>query len=72
MQLIKCKGKEKNDPSLYIYSQGKAADFFVIILEGRVEVTIGRENLTFESGPFTSFGTQALTQNIAIGIFPQY
>lgn len=47
--------------------QGKAADYFVLILEGRVEVIVGRENLTFESGPFTFFGTQALTQNIGLG-----
>lgn len=42
-------------------SQGKAADYFVLILEGRVEVTIGKENLVFESGPFSHFGYQALT-----------
>ena len=47
--------------------QGKAADYFVLILEGRVEVTCGRENLVFESGPFTYFGQQALTQNVGVG-----
>jgi len=63
---IKCKGKEKDDESLLIYQQGKPVDFFVLILEGRVEVTVGRENLVFESGPFTYFGTQALVPNIGI------
>ena len=33
----------------------------MLILEGRVEVTVGRENLVFDSGPFTHFGMQALT-----------
>ncbi|XP_034666172.1 metal transporter CNNM4 isoform X1 [Drosophila subobscura] len=63
---IKSKGKSKDDPSLYIFTQGKAVDFFVLILEGRVEVTIGKEALMFESGPFTYFGTQALVQNVVI------
>uniref|UniRef100_A0A1B0GLB6 Metal transporter cnnm2 n=1 Tax=Lutzomyia longipalpis TaxID=7200 RepID=A0A1B0GLB6_LUTLO len=63
---IKCKGKERSDPSMLIYQQGKPVDFFVLILEGRVEVTVGKENLVFESGPFTYFGTQALVQNVGI------
>lgn len=64
---IKCKGKEKNDPSLVIYEQGKPVDYFVLILEGRVEVTIGVEGLMFECGPFTYFGSDALVQNIGGG-----
>ncbi|KAH8272169.1 hypothetical protein KR018_005674, partial [Drosophila ironensis] len=63
---IKTKGKCKDDPSLFIFTQGKAVDFFVLILEGRVEVTIGKEALMFESGPFTYFGTQALVPNVVI------
>lgn len=64
---IKCKGKDKNDPSMVIYQQGKPVDYFVLILEGRVEVQVGRENLLFESGPFTYFGIQALAQNVGVG-----
>lgn len=64
---IRSKGKEKDDPSLIIYQQGKPVDYFVLILEGRVEVTVGREGLLFESGPFTYFGTQALVQNVSVG-----
>lgn len=66
---VKCKGKEKDDPSLYIFQQNKAVDFFVLILEGRVEVTVGKESLLFESGPFTYFGTQALVSNVVVGKF---
>ncbi len=40
--------------------QGKPADYFVLILEGRVEVTVGKEKLVFESGPFSHFGSHAL------------
>lgn len=47
--------------------QGKPSDYFVLILEGRVEVTVGKENLMFESGPFTYFGTQALMQSVNVG-----
>lgn len=58
------KDKSVTDPLAIIYLQSKPADYFVLILEGRVEVTVGRENLIFESGPFTYFGKQALMQNI--------
>lgn len=62
------KNKEwRTDPATVIYQQGKSTDYFVLILEGRVEVTIGKESLTFEGGPFTYFGTQALIQSIGVG-----
>lgn len=65
------KNKEwKKDPACIIYQQGKSVDYFVLILEGRVEVTIGKENLTFEAGPFTYFGTQALVQTVGIAESP--
>lgn len=50
-----------------IYEQNKPADYFVLLLEGRVEVTVGQEKLLFECGPFTYFGTQALAQNVGVG-----
>lgn len=64
---MKIKSKEKNNPTLMIYEQGKSADYFVLILEGRVDVTVGTEALQFECGPFTYFGTQALLQNVGVG-----
>ncbi|KAF5300500.1 hypothetical protein FQA39_LY02299 [Lamprigera yunnana] len=60
----------RNDPETLIYQQGKAVDYFVLILEGRVEVTVGRENMIYESGPFTYFGMQALVQNLTIADSP--
>ena len=56
---IKLKNKQQDD-DLYIYLAGKRCDYFVLILQGRVEVCIGKEQMTFESGPFTYFGVQAL------------
>lgn len=64
MRHVKMKAKSKHDPTDIIFQQGKPVDFFVLVLEGRVEVTVGKENLVFESGPFTHFGLQALTQNV--------
>lgn len=52
---------------MFIYEQSKPADYFVLVLEGRVEVQIGREKIMFEAGPFTYFGTQALVQNVGVG-----
>ncbi|XP_050462670.1 unextended protein isoform X2 [Cataglyphis hispanica] len=70
LSTIKSREKAKSDPAAIIYQQGKAVDYFVLILEGRVEVTVGKENMMFESGPFTYFGSQALTANIGIAESP--
>ncbi|XP_050595079.1 unextended protein isoform X2 [Bombus affinis] len=67
---VKTREKARNDPVAVIYQQGKAVDYFVLILEGRVEVTVGKENMMFESGPFTYFGSQALTVNVGIAESP--
>ncbi|XP_076759804.1 metal transporter uex isoform X2 [Xylocopa sonorina] len=67
---VKSREKARNDAAAVIYQQGKAVDYFVLILEGRVEVTVGKENMMFESGPFTYFGSQALTVNVPIAESP--
>ncbi|XP_045469016.1 unextended protein [Harmonia axyridis] len=68
--LIKKNKNWRSDAGCIIYQQGKSADYFVLVLEGRVEVTVGKENLTFEGGPFTYFGTQALIQSIGVAESP--
>ena len=50
------------EEDLTIIEKGKPINFFILIIEGRVEVNIGREDLIFESGPFSYFGVQALSQ----------
>ena len=43
--------------------QGKPCDYFVMILEGRVEVCVGQEKMFYETGPFTVFGADFLMAN---------
>lgn len=58
--------------SFAAYLQGVPTDYFVLILEGRVQASLGKENLVFEGGPFTYFGTQSLNttngNEVEIGI----
>ena len=58
---VKFNASDPMCPSNYIYQANKPCDFFVLILQGRVEVDIGREHMKFEGGPFMFFGAQALT-----------
>jgi len=51
------------DPSAsecFLYRNGKHCDYFIMILQGRVQVEFGKETLIFEGGPFVYFGVQAL------------
>lgn len=53
---------EDNDAQRRLYTAGQPADYFILILEGRVHVTCGKENLFFDGGPFSFFGKDALLQ----------
>ncbi|XP_030057524.1 metal transporter CNNM3 isoform X2 [Microcaecilia unicolor] len=48
-------------PEHYLYQRNQPVDYFVLILQGRVEVEIGKEGLKFENGAFTYYGVSALT-----------
>lgn len=43
-----------------LYKEGTPADYFILIIEGRVRVTVGKEKLIFVSGPFSYFGIESL------------
>lgn len=43
-----------------LFTAGQPADYFILILEGRIEVKAGTHKLVFQSGPFTYFGISAL------------
>lgn len=47
-----------------LYKAGQPADYFIMILEGRVHVVCGKENLVFDGGPFSFFGKAALCGHI--------
>ncbi len=49
-----------NEDDLVIVKKGIPMNYFILIVEGRVEVNIGKEELVFESGPFTYYGVQVL------------
>ena len=49
----------------YLYKKGVAEEFFTLIIQGKVEVIIGQEELTFEEGPFTFFGAKALVSSLS-------
>jgi hypothetical protein len=52
--------EEYSQKDLTLYSTGRPATFFCLVLEGCVEVEIGKDNLKFESRAFSYFGHQAL------------
>lgn len=47
----------------YLFTRGIPTDYFVLILEGKVEVTVGNEDFTFDETQFSSFGAPALVSN---------
>ncbi|XP_029916789.1 metal transporter CNNM4 [Myripristis murdjan] len=61
IQEIKFNEGDKRSPHHYVYQRGKAVDYFVLILQGRVEVEAGNENMKFETGPFSFYGVMALS-----------
>ncbi|KAM6954599.1 metal transporter CNNM4-like [Aplochiton taeniatus] len=61
IQEIKFNDSDKRSPQHYVYQRGKPVDFFVLILQGRVEVEAGNENMKFETGPFSYYGVMALS-----------
>ncbi|XP_050977062.1 metal transporter CNNM4 isoform X2 [Labeo rohita] len=61
IQEIKFNESDKRSQQHYLYQRGKPVDFFVLILQGRVEVEAGNENMKFETGPFSYYGVMALT-----------
>ena len=47
-----------------LYSAGSPASFFTLIVEGCVQVTIGSDEMEFQSRSFSYFGTQALLNTL--------
>ncbi|XP_078079245.1 metal transporter CNNM1 [Mustelus asterias] len=62
---LKYDGKNKTSPDQYLYQRNKPVDYFVLILQGKVEVEISKEGLKFENGAFTYYGVPALTPMVS-------
>ncbi|XP_077353916.1 metal transporter CNNM3 isoform X1 [Festucalex cinctus] len=52
---------DRLSPAHYLYTRNHPVDYFVLLLQGRVEVEIGKEGLKFDNGAFTYYGVSALT-----------
>jgi metal transporter CNNM len=48
------------EEAFILYESGRPANFFAIIVEGKAEVKIGSQKMTFECRSFNHFGEQAL------------
>ena len=63
--------KQDDTSNEIIVKRGMGYDFFLLIVEGKVDVEIGTEGYVFESGPFTCFGKAALTSLNDINTMPK-
>ncbi|XP_070706309.1 metal transporter CNNM4 [Pempheris klunzingeri] len=61
IQELKFNESDKRSPQHFLYQRGKPVDHFILILQGRVEVEAGTENMKFETGPFSYYGVMALS-----------
>uniref|UniRef100_A0A665VMF5 Metal transporter n=1 Tax=Echeneis naucrates TaxID=173247 RepID=A0A665VMF5_ECHNA len=66
---LKFNPKNKHASQHYLFQRNKPVDYFVLILQGRVEVEIGKEALRFENGAFSYYGMPALVPTLPIGKF---
>ena len=62
--------KQEDENEGILMTKGKPCDFFILILEGRVEVTIGKEEHKFQEGPFSCYGEAMLEQAMVIPSSP--
>ncbi|NXD88464.1 CNNM4 protein, partial [Halcyon senegalensis] len=60
IQELKFDEENKKSPRHFLYCKNKAADYFILILQGKVEVEAGKECMKFEAGAFSYYGVMAL------------
>uniref|UniRef100_A0A8D0AZ38 Metal transporter n=1 Tax=Salvator merianae TaxID=96440 RepID=A0A8D0AZ38_SALMN len=66
---LKLDEQNKDSPCRFLYRRNKPADYFILILQGKVEVVACKENMKFENGPFSYYGVMALGSSAPTGIF---
>ena len=57
------------DKELELYTKGEPSSHFILILQGKVEVTTSSEGFSFELGPWSVLGNRALSQDVYIPDF---
>ncbi|XP_047458546.1 metal transporter CNNM1 [Mugil cephalus] len=67
VQELKFNPKNKHAPQHYLFQRNRPVDYFILILQGRVEVEIGKEALRFENGAFSYYGMPALIPPLPFG-----
>ncbi|KAM6203840.1 LOW QUALITY PROTEIN: metal transporter CNNM1 [Sarcoramphus papa] len=60
IQELKYDRKNKKAVEHYLYQRNRPVDYFILILQGKVEVEVGKEGLRFENGAFTYYGVPAI------------
>ncbi|KAM4612063.1 metal transporter CNNM1-like [Polymixia lowei] len=60
VQDLKFDDKNKRAPQHFLFQRNKPVDYFVLVLQGRVEVEFGKEALKFENGAFAYYGVPAI------------
>ncbi|XP_069799642.1 metal transporter CNNM3 isoform X1 [Dendropsophus ebraccatus] len=63
-QEVKFDDSDRLAPEHYLYLRSQPVDYFILILQGRVQVEIGKEGLRFENGAFTYYGVAALSHSL--------
>ncbi|KAM8924829.1 metal transporter CNNM2 [Pelodytes ibericus] len=61
IQELKLDDRNKKSPDCYLYQRNKPVDYFVLVLQGKVEVEAGKEGMKFEAGAFSYYGVTSLT-----------
>uniref|UniRef100_H2MCA5 Metal transporter n=1 Tax=Oryzias latipes TaxID=8090 RepID=H2MCA5_ORYLA len=61
IQDLKYDDNNKRAPEHYLFHRNKPVDYFILILQGKVEVEAGKEGMKFEAGPFSFYGMMSLT-----------
>ncbi|XP_033881048.2 metal transporter CNNM1 isoform X1 [Acipenser ruthenus] len=64
VQELKFNEKNKRAIEHFLFQRSKPVDYFILVLQGRVEVEIGKEALRFENGAFTYYGVPAIMSNL--------
>ncbi|XP_067909176.1 metal transporter CNNM2-like isoform X1 [Heterodontus francisci] len=63
IQEMKFDERNKKAPEHYLFHRNKPVDYFILVLQGKVEVEAGKEVMKFEAGAFSYYGMMALTSS---------